>query len=200
MPFDKYVAATHREVGNMAGKRDDRRVEFTKKLLFDAMIELLAEKPIQKITVKELCERADINRGTFYAHFSDTYELLAQVEEASVKELVGYVRALCAAESDEALRRELIALFTHIYSTRRFWTALLGPNGHVNYYDSLFRATYEDFAARRRSGSGEVKLRLLYTQLMVGCVGMTMRWLNDEPEEPVETLAEVMFALIRASV
>ena len=78
--------------------------------------------------------------------------------------------------------------------------ALLGPNGRMNYYYSLYRATYEDFAVRHRNGNNETKLQLLYTQLVVGSVGMSMHWLNDKPEEPVETVADVLFGLIKANL
>lgn len=46
----------------------------------EAFLTLLEEKPINKITVKELCEKADINRATFYTHFSDCFDLLEKIE------------------------------------------------------------------------------------------------------------------------
>lgn len=56
-------------------KKEDRRVRYTKQAIRDGFLRLLAEKPIEKISVTEICREADINRGTFYAHYSDPYEL-----------------------------------------------------------------------------------------------------------------------------
>ena len=56
-------------------KKEDRRVRYTKQAIRDGFLRLLAEKPIEKISVTEICREADINRGTFYAHYSDPYVL-----------------------------------------------------------------------------------------------------------------------------
>jgi AcrR family transcriptional regulator len=55
----------------------DPRVKRTRKLLQDALVELLAEKSFDAITVQDIAERSTINRATFYAHFADKYELFA---------------------------------------------------------------------------------------------------------------------------
>lgn len=52
----------------------DRRVKRTRKSIFDALVELLLEKDIGNITVRELCEKADVNKSTFYLHFMDIYD------------------------------------------------------------------------------------------------------------------------------
>lgn len=61
----------------------DRRVKYTKMILRQSLIEVLKEKPISRLTIKELCERADINRATFYSHYSDQFDLLKQIEGLS---------------------------------------------------------------------------------------------------------------------
>ena len=62
-------------------KKEDRRVRYTKQAIRDGFLRLLAEKPIEKISVTEICREADINRGTFYAHYSDPYELKHSLED-----------------------------------------------------------------------------------------------------------------------
>ena len=59
----------------------DRRIRKTKQQLRQSLTALLKEKPIQDITVRELADLADINRGTFYLHYRDVYDLLNQIEE-----------------------------------------------------------------------------------------------------------------------
>ena len=59
----------------METKRDDRRTQYSKRVIREALFELMQEKPLNKITVKELCERADVNRSTFYAYYTDIYDL-----------------------------------------------------------------------------------------------------------------------------
>ena len=67
--------------------KKDRRIQRTEKALRNALAELLLEKDLRSITVRELAERADIHRGTFYAHYQDLYELFEQIENEVFKEL-----------------------------------------------------------------------------------------------------------------
>ena len=55
----------------MVKAKEDRRIRITKKAIKESLIELLQEYPIAKISVKMICESADINRSTFYAHYND---------------------------------------------------------------------------------------------------------------------------------
>lgn len=58
----------------------DRRVKYTKKVIKDTFLSLLEKKNISNISVKELCEMADINRGTFYRYYIDIYDLLKKLK------------------------------------------------------------------------------------------------------------------------
>ena len=64
----------------MAQEKMDRRVRRTKALLLQGLIQLMEEKDIKDISVKELSDLADINRGTFYLHYSDVYNMLGKIE------------------------------------------------------------------------------------------------------------------------
>ncbi len=65
----------------MDGRGVDRRVKKTKKQLRQALMDLMTEKPSKSISVRELAERADINRGTFYIHYQDVNDLLQRLED-----------------------------------------------------------------------------------------------------------------------
>ena len=65
----------------------DHRTRVTKMLIRKAFTALLRQKPIQKISVKELCAAAGIHRGTFYTHYTDIYDLLRKMEEEMLHDL-----------------------------------------------------------------------------------------------------------------
>jgi AcrR family transcriptional regulator len=58
----------------------DRRVKYTKMVLKDSLIKLMQEKPISRITIKAICEDADVNRATYYSHYKDQFDQLNQIE------------------------------------------------------------------------------------------------------------------------
>ena len=66
---------------------EDRRIRKTKKAITIAFAELMTEKEIQNITVKELAEKADIHRATFYCHYQDVYSLYDEIKQVVIDEL-----------------------------------------------------------------------------------------------------------------
>lgn len=57
----------------------DRRTKYTLKTIKETFLDLLQENNINKITVKEICDNADINRATFYRYYTDIYDLLKKI-------------------------------------------------------------------------------------------------------------------------
>lgn len=62
-------------------RKSDARVRYTQRVLKESFLSLLREKPVNKITVKEVCELAELNRATFYAHYSDCFALMDRIEQ-----------------------------------------------------------------------------------------------------------------------
>ena len=71
--------------------KTDRRVKYSKMVIKESFVQLLKEKNISKITIKELCELADVNRATFYAHYTDQYDLLEQIEQELMSGINQYI-------------------------------------------------------------------------------------------------------------
>lgn len=67
--------------------KTDARIRYTRQTIQHAFIDLLKQKPLDKITVKEICEKAQINRSTFYKHYEDVYHLMYKLEEAALNHL-----------------------------------------------------------------------------------------------------------------
>ena len=71
----------------MPEARSNRRVRFTRSALREALIDLILEKPLVSITVKDICARADINRSTFYLHFKDVTDILRTTEDEIIEHM-----------------------------------------------------------------------------------------------------------------
>lgn len=82
----------------------DRRKRYTRHALKEALVALLKEKSISSITVKELCEMADINRSTFYGHYTDPYDLLEKISEEVVDDMYKTLNQYNFNEEEEALQ------------------------------------------------------------------------------------------------
>lgn len=87
----------------MKKESNDHRVRITKLLIRRSFTDLLKTKPIQSISVKELSDRAGINRGTFYTHYQDIYALLEEIENEM---LIEFSQALEPLLNDSTKKRE----------------------------------------------------------------------------------------------
>ena len=65
----------------MEEKKTDRRTLKTRKAICDALMGFLTEKELNKVTVQEISDKADINRATFYKHYLDVYDLYDKLEQ-----------------------------------------------------------------------------------------------------------------------
>ena len=79
---------------------NDHRTRVTKILIRKAFTDLLKKKPIQSISIKELCEAAQINRGTFYTHYADIYDLLEKMEEEMMEDFQKALEPLLSMEPE----------------------------------------------------------------------------------------------------
>lgn len=95
----------------------DLRIEKTKKAIRNAFIELRAKKPLEKITVKELCTLACINKSTFYSHYEDIYALSDAMEHETVASIIrgiSHLKDYTFERSDEFTRELCLAFMSQI--------------------------------------------------------------------------------------
>ena len=94
-----------------AAKTEDRRVRRTKKLLQQGLTELMERKPVKDITVRELADLTDLNRGTFYMHYRDVFDMLDQVNvPGTINEHPNWRRRLSVLLEDFAADSRLSAV------------------------------------------------------------------------------------------
>lgn len=166
-------------------KKEDQRVRLTKQLLSQAFLELLAEKPVQAVTVKELCERAGVNRGTFYLHYNDVYHLLGELQGGLMADLDALLfqnQVITSKSSGESGAALIAALFTFFEKNRELCAILLGPNGDKQFLaDIIERGRGKSIAEYREMYPGISKLQAdtFYTFIAWGFIGLIQRSLQS---------------------
>lgn len=111
--------------------KDDRRVRKTKKALYEAMAALLNEKNIQKISIKELTDKADINRATFYTHYQDIYDLYEQMENNTMQDIGSIIYTNSIHTYDDILKD----LVCYINDNQKVMGMFLNENTKYSFYN-----------------------------------------------------------------
>lgn len=126
----------------------DKRVIKTKKAIRTAFASLLVEKDINSITIKEISERADINRKTFYNYYSDLYKLIDDIEKNMLKEFQDAIKNV----EFWHLRVKPIELFealnTVISKDMEFYSYLIQSSNHTNLQDKFAEALYDSLYSK----------------------------------------------------
>ena len=116
----------------MPGK--DHRTRVTKMLIRRAFTDLLRVKPVQSISIKELFEKAGVNRGTFYAHYASVHDLLMQMEDEMLAEINEVLSSLLPTDGgDVSSLRISTELFQCLKDNADLCTVTLGDFGDKSF-------------------------------------------------------------------
>lgn len=161
----------------------DHRVRVTKMLIRRAFTDLLRKKPIQSISVKELCTAAGINRGTFYAHYADIYDLLHQLEEEMMAD---FQKALAPLLEEGREEIPTLTITTEIFQCLKensdVCTVTLGPFGDKAFAARLINLGREKYAESYRRffrHATPKQLEYYYAFVSAGCIGLLEHWLAE---------------------
>ena len=181
----------------------DRRVRKTKKQLRQALMHLMAEKPSRSISVRELAERADINRGTFYIHYRDVDDLLQRLEDEMAERLILVCRKHAHSSGEGSAYPYLADLYRFARDNADLCLVLLGPNGDRAYTEricAILRDCFlRDFVGRFYGGDPE-RLSYFCHFIVSGNLSLTLKWLQNGAKESPEEMAELAGTLIMDGV
>lgn len=179
---------------NVAKYPVDLRVRRTQKLLWEALMALLAEQELEAISVTNICDRAMVHRTTFYKHYEDKYDLLLK----GMREIYDVL----AAEADVPLEAfdatdappVFVGFFEHVEKHQRFYRLMLCGDG-VGKFQGLLRAYLVELCearlrkSARDPSSTPIPIPLL-AQFCAGTViSTTTWWLENAPPCPAQQMA-----------
>ena len=178
----------------------DRRVVKTKAAMRQAITELLNEKPLREIRVKELSERIHINRGTFYQYYRDLYDMRDHLEEELYDEFRQTIDAREAPKTAEDIKIRLVDIFTLLRQNADLTLALLGPNGDPKFVQSIqemlrLRCINDLIRFDPRVADNNTTEKIFdygYAFVVSGCMGMLRKWLSEDPDKTPEEMVEVI--------
>ena len=177
--------------------KDDRRVKYTKMVLKDSFILLLEKKDISQITVKEICEKADINRATFYSHYTDVYDLLKRIENELLENINVYLSQLYhkGIKVNETELTEKI--FAYIKENARLCKLLLSERGDLSFQKKVMILVYDriitDLTDNNKISREDAEY--VYSFAITGCVGIVQKWFDDNMKKSPRFMAEMVLKL-----
>ncbi|OAN10265.1 TetR/AcrR family transcriptional regulator [Exiguobacterium undae] len=191
----------------MTKQDNDLRVIRTKQLIKEALIGLIEEKGFENITVKDIAKQAGINRGTFYSHYEDKYDLMnLYIEEiftGAEEKLIKNLQVLFKKESqfppaDASLL--LVPFLEFLYQNRVLMKTLLGPNGDLQFQDRLKKFMHDALFHRSSESLFDKNKLLVPSEYLISYIssahiGVVQEWLLHEKGETPEEIAKIIFTI-----
>lgn len=171
----------------------DARVRYTKMVIEESFLELLRQKPVSKITVTELCQKAQINRATFYKHYMDVPDLLEKLEEQLLEQIRSFFE-----EHPAPLEIFLTDMLRYMQREGQRTIILGSDNGDPNLMTRTFQLCYElayPLLEQNLPKLEEGKRRMLYYFLSHGCGGILTCWIREGMKEPPEEVTAFLLEL-----
>jgi AcrR family transcriptional regulator len=164
------------------------RIRRTRKLLRDALIELIEEHGFDRLTVGEICERAMVSRAAFYRNYRDKFQLVEQIFEEAIGTLLGTI----ADDGTQSAQERWVGFFEHIDQYHRLYGALLGKSGSP-WFANTMRSTLADMVKEHLplpdSPTAPASAELVPTVLAAMFVQAITWWLEHDRPSPPRTIA-----------
>lgn len=179
----------------MEKKKIDQRVRLTQHLLKNALVQLMQEQHISKISIRAICEFAGINRSTFYVHYTDQYDLLKKVEQEVLDNLNKYLGKQDLSDERPISIQILIKVLDYVKENMELFKALLSENCDFAFQKDLV-------ALAQIISSQQNQLFDLRTQEYIkifgftGTITMLQKWLNDGANESPAQMAEFIIQIV----
>ncbi len=182
----------------MREKKDDRRIRYTKRVIRESFVHLLSLKPIAKITVKEICETADVNRSTFYAHYKDPYDLMQKIKGEVMREINTWLNGLVFPMDAPVSQQVMKMVFEYVAANAELCKVLLGAYGDEELQEELMMIAQQQ-VMKEWAGGAEADSSLSEYLIQFGVhasVAVVKKWLENGLREPPEEMSELVIRLI----
>lgn len=182
----------------------DRRVRKTQQAIKSAFLELLNHETFEKLTVQQLVNKADINRGTFYHYYLDKYDLLEQLENEIIDELQGFIDKQYDKEKDNTsnniVKNIMIYLIEHIEKNRNFYYIAFRLGKASMIQEKLYMLIYNHLSIYKSTNDTIEDMPFSYYMSYVSGAGISLikHWVQDSNPIPKDELIHHFYNIMNS--
>lgn len=175
----------------------DRRIVKTREAINKAFLELFAERALEQITINDIADRANVNRGTVYLHYADKYDLLDRCIEEHLSQLITFCGDHDPRRKPGAMADELEPVFIYLRDHFQFFSAMLSGERTRIFREHLmqFISANARQALERRAEPREIDAELNAQFVASAFVGIMEWWIRGNMPHPPRYMAEQLWRM-----
>lgn len=180
--------------------KNNQRTRLSKLMMKNALMDLLKEKgDIHKISVRELCERAQLNRSTFYAHYSEPQDLLFELEEEILASTDEHLKKI-GAENDTGAHKFILSFLKYMRENDKVFRTLL-----VDAADPVFKSRFMQQTIIRFIENLQITFvssveQYVFSYILSGSTGIIIQWLRSGCSTDESTICSLLFAINKSAL
>ena len=173
----------------------DRRIAKSQAAIKNAALELMTKKSFDDMTIQDIADKADVNRGTIYLHYTDKYDLLDKM----IEEHIDNLRELCQSASEMTFQEGNYVWYEYFERNYLFFTTMLASKGAPYFRSRFLDLVIEEFKAEvdiavgKNYGLNEEVILQFFGSAVVGAVEW---WFKNGMPLPARVMAEQTGALL----
>jgi len=174
-----------------SSKKEDRRIRRTRRLLKQGLAELMQEKDFKDISVKDVTDRMDLNRGTFYLHFRDLYDLLDTVENDVLRDLQSIMDAYRPSPKKDTLLPMLAPISQYVHENENICRILFESSATQDFIYRLRDMISQNGKAlikERFPDAQENVMTNFLSFITYGVIGLIRQWFDNGLDMPTDEL------------
>ncbi len=171
---------------------DNQRIRLTKKLLKEALISCLETKRIEEISVKQIAEKAGINRSTFYIHYKNQQDLLREVEQDFIDLMLNHLSKISTSYTTIEVIQSILE---YIRENKKTTKVLLCKNENINFQKKSLGILLEMFKQRITLKLQPAVANYAYHYMLMGSYNAITTWIDNDFDIGAKELAELIFDL-----
>lgn len=181
--------------------KDNQRSRLTKMLLKQAYIRLMHERQPAKITVKDICEGAEVNRSTFYLHYTQPNDILIELEDEAIRQVSDSLRCIGGSAREHANAKQYLFTFLrYIQKNDELFRTLLVENSDPHFRRKLFDFAMDMVANSFNIPMGTEHKNMVYRFIISGSIDLLTEWIRSDYAAAEQLEGELLYNLCEGCI
>lgn len=175
--------------------KNNQRTRLSKMLFKNALMDLLKEKgSVAKISVRELCDRAELNRSTFYAHYQEPNDLLIEIETELLDATEEHLKKI-GAENDIGAHKYILSFLQYIRQNDKPFRALLIDSTDPEFRSRFMQQSIIQFVDNLRIVLPKELEQYIFSYILNGSTGIIIQWIRSDYAADENEIVNLLFSI-----
>lgn len=180
--------------------KNNQRIRLSKLLFKSAIMDLLKEKgSVDKISVRELCERAELNRSTFYAHYNEPKDLLEELETELLDSTEEHLRKI-REENDLGAHKYILSFLKYIKDNDKQFRTLLIDSADPNFRTRFMQQSIIMFVENLNITLPKEIEQYVFSYILNGSTGIILQWIRSDYSVDENSVSQLLFSINKSAL